>query len=90
MTLWEAMSMEKAVVTTDVGDVSKYVLSGHSGEVVKVGDIDGLVDKISVFILEEKKRSSFGINAREIVNENLNVSICAEKHLEAYQSVIEL
>ena len=90
MTLWEAMSMEKAVVTTDVGDVSKYVLSGHSGEVVKVGDIDGLVDKISVFILDEKKRNSFGTHAREIVNENLNVSICAQKHLEAYQSVIEL
>jgi glycosyltransferase involved in cell wall biosynthesis len=90
MTLWEAMSMEKAVVTTDVGDVSKYVLSGYSGEVVEVGDVDGLVEKIREFIVDEKKRSSFGSRAREIVNQNLDVSICAKKHLQAFQRVIEL
>ena len=43
MTLWEAMSMQKAVVSTDVGDVKDYLSSGKSGEVVSVGDDRGSI-----------------------------------------------
>ena len=90
MTLWEAMSMEKAVVTTDVGDVSKYVRSGYSGEIVSIGDVDGMTKKIMELIMDEKKRKIYGSRAREIVIQNLDVSICAEKHLTVFQHIVEM
>ena len=87
MTLWEAMSMEKAVVTTDVGDVSKYVHPGYSGDIVNVGDVDSLKARIMELIVNKEKREIYGINAREIIVRDLDVSICAEKHLKLFNHI---
>jgi len=87
MTLWEAMSMEKAVVTTDVGDVSKYVHPGYSGDIVNVGDVDSLKARIMELIVNKEKREIYGINAREIIVRDLDVSICAEKHLKIFNHI---
>ena len=88
MTLWEAMSMEKAVVTTNVGDVSKYIRSGYSGEVVPVNEVETMTEKIKELIIDGKKRRLYGIRAREIVSQKLNLSICARRHLKAFQNLI--
>lgn len=84
MTLWEAMAMEKAVVSTDVGDVSMYVQDGESGFVVDVGDSDAVVDRIARLIKDTTLRQEFGKRAREVAVRELDISRCAERHLAAY------
>ena len=34
LSVWEAMSMEKAIVSTDVGDIKKFINNGNNGLVV--------------------------------------------------------
>jgi glycosyltransferase involved in cell wall biosynthesis len=87
MTLWEAMSMKKAVVTTNVGDVSKYVHSGFSGEVVNIGDLDTMTQKIKELILDKDKRERYGEKARRIIQHKLDVSICADKHFKLFKRI---
>ena len=89
MTLWEAMSMEKVVVSTNVGDVNKYVIPDYSGEVVSVGDAKGMSKKIIKLILDKEKRLFMGKQARKIIKENLDVSICAKKQYSAYKFVAD-
>ena len=36
LSVWEAMSMEKAIVSTDVGDIKKFINNGNNGLVVRV------------------------------------------------------
>ena len=38
LSVWEAMSMEKAIVSTDVGDIKKFINNGNNGLVVRVGN----------------------------------------------------
>ena len=84
MTLWEAMAMERAVVSTDVGDVSLHVQDGESGFVVDVGDSDAAADRIARLVEDTTLRQDFGKRAREVAVRELDISRCAERHLAAY------
>ena len=47
--LWEAMSMEKAIVSTDVGDIKKFINNGNNGLVVRVGNDKKLAKGIKAY-----------------------------------------
>lgn len=88
MTLWEAMSMEKAVVSTDVGDVSMYVRDGESGFVVNVDDSDEMADKVALLIRNTTLRNEFGKKARQIAVRELDISSCANSYFAAYRETL--
>jgi glycosyltransferase involved in cell wall biosynthesis len=88
MSLWEAMSMEKAVVSTDVGDVKEFIESGHNGFIVPPGDSNTLADKVEILINDENLRDRFGIQSRQVALSQLDLSICVAEHLNAYRSLI--
>ncbi len=87
ISVWEAMSMGKAIVSSNVGDVPVYVRNGESGKIAEVGDVDVLADKVMALIQDESRRIRYGEKAREIAVNNLHISICAEKHAKAYHSI---
>jgi glycosyltransferase involved in cell wall biosynthesis len=89
MSVWEAMSMECAVVSTDVGDVSKYIKNGYNGFVVPVGDVQAMADAIIKFANDTELRRLFGKRAREVACRELDINIIAEKTAEVYRSVLE-
>lgn len=89
LSVWEAMAMEKPVVSTNVGDVPLYVHTGHSGSIVDVGDIKTMAEQISMFIDNKELRENYGSNARKIAVQELDVRKCAERHLEAYKNMTE-
>jgi glycosyltransferase involved in cell wall biosynthesis len=90
MTLWEAMAMKKALVSTDVGDVSMYVKDSEDGFVVNVGDADAMAERLACLIKDPKMRQTFGERAREIAVRELDVSCCAARHLAAYQKILSI
>ncbi len=89
MTLWEAMSMEKAIVSTDVGDVGKFVKNDSNGYLVNVSDADTIAKKMSKLIINPELRKDFGKKVRRVVKKKLDLKICTELHIQAYQAIVK-
>jgi len=88
MTLFEAMSMEKPIVSTDVGDVSTYVKDGVNGYIVDVGDSVALADRIGLLIDDPGLREKFGKKNRNIALNELDINKCSDRHIQAYSKLI--
>ena len=87
LSLLEAMSMEKAIVSTDVGDVSKFITNGDNGFLVKNGDEIAFVNYIKKLIDNEILRYNLGKSAREVVKQKFDLKICTDNHLDMYQKI---
>ena len=90
ISVWEAMSMSKPIVSTDVGDVPIYVHDQENGYVVPVGDSAQLADRVLQLLREPSLRTKFGRISRDIVQEQLDIIKCGERHLEAYLAVSKI
>ena len=88
-TVWEAMSMAKAIVSTSVGDVPLFLRNDYSGFVVKTRSGEALASKVSILIDKPELRIVFGKRAREIAVKYLDVEICANLHNKVYFSLIQ-
>lgn len=89
MSLWEAMSMGCAVVSTNVGDVVEYVDNGYNGFVVPVADAESMADRIQKLVQNEVLRKLFGERARMVARRQLDVHVIAEKTAAAYREISE-
>ena len=87
MTLWEAMSMEKAIVSTNVGDVRKFLKDNNNSYIIDVGDYRNLAKKINKLITRPQLRKNFGKKVRRIVKNKLDLRICADLHVKVYQFI---
>ena len=85
--MWEAMSMQKAIVTTDVGDVREHLSLGVSGDIVDVGDSDDMTRKVSALVSDSAKRERYGKEARKVILEKFDTHICAMNQLSIYREV---
>ena len=85
ISVWEAMSMAKPIVSTDVGDVPLYVMDGENGFIVPIGDVSLLADRVGQILQDSIKRKHFGKISRQIALQNFDILNCGERHLEAYQ-----
>ena len=90
ISVWEAMSMEKAIVSTGVGDVANFIKDGESGFVVPIKDAAALAEKVGVLIEDEELRKKFGQKAREVAVKHLDIDICVKKHADFYQKIINM
>ena len=88
ISVWEAMSMGKAIVSTDVGDVAKFIKDGESGFVVPIKDAVTLAERVGLLIKNADLRKKVGANARKIAIKNLGIDICVKKHAEFYRKII--
>lgn len=89
MAVWEAMSMSCAIVSTDVGDVSKYLSNGENGFVIPVRNPEAMADAICKLAKDEALRIEFGKKAREVACQRLDIGVIAEKTANAYRLVAE-
>ena len=87
--IWEALSMEKPVVTTDVGSVRQYIVDGVSGFVVPTGDVISLSSKVSFFIENKEIAEKIGKAGRTVAIESLDVSVAAKNYYKAYRDTID-
>lgn len=89
-TVWEAMSMGTAIVTTDVGSVNQYIEDGVSGFIVPIKDAKALSEKVSLLLDNPALRQKMGARARTVAKKNLDISIAAEKHASFYRRILSL
>ncbi|WP_328592296.1 glycosyltransferase family 4 protein [Parahaliea maris] len=85
VSVWEAMSMGKAIVSTDVGDVSRYIRHGENGYIVKIGDYKSMAYKVSQLLDRPELGAVFGCRARAVVEDNFSPQIIAEKTENLYE-----
>lgn len=64
MSAWEAMAMECAVVSTDVGDLGRNVVDGRDAFIVPVRDAEGMARRIAQLDDDPELRSRMGERAR--------------------------
>ena len=88
LSVWEAMAMEKAIVSSDVGDVRKFIENGVNGFLVEKGDAVGFADNIKKLIEKPNTRINFGKIAREVAKNKLDLNLCVKLHNLAYQKTI--
>lgn len=89
ISVWEAMSMGKAIVSTDVGDVAKFIKDGVSGYIVPIKNALAMAEKVELLIENTALRKKVGKNARKIAVKNLDVDICTKKQAEFYREIME-
>jgi glycogen synthase len=97
----EAMACETAVVASDVGGIKEVVVPGETGMLVhldlKPGTFDpvepakfshDLARSINIVALDERLRTTYGLNGRRRVEEHFSWRAIAEQTLQLYRSVV--
>jgi len=84
---WEALSMGKPVITTDVGDVSDYI-SNDCGCVEPSRDPSRFVLHLEKYILSPNHRQQASIDARRVALTNFTSTMCAQRHEDFFVKIL--
>jgi glycosyltransferase involved in cell wall biosynthesis len=87
MAVWEAMSMGKPVVTTDVGSVREYIEDGESGFIVPVKAPIELARRVEFLLENPELARRLGTAAQAIARKRLDVKAAAEKYAAFYRTI---
>jgi glycosyltransferase involved in cell wall biosynthesis len=88
VSVWEAMSMAKPIVSTDVGDIARFIKNGENGFVVPIRDAVDLADKVRALIQNKELREEMGQKSRNVAVKYLDIDIGAKKHALLYKQLI--
>lgn len=72
LTLLEAQLMKKAVVATNVGGIPELMKDGETGFLVRKGNGQELIEKLSFLINNQKESKQMGDKGRVFVEENFS------------------
>jgi glycosyltransferase involved in cell wall biosynthesis len=86
--VWEAMSMKKPIVSTNVGDTPLYVVNGLNGYISDVGDYFEISNHLSKLANDKVLRNEFGVESRLIATSKLDIKYCSNKHVSAYRKIL--
>jgi glycosyltransferase involved in cell wall biosynthesis len=85
----EAMYLEKAVITTNVGGPKDYIKNGQSGVLIEPRSSDDLASAMKDLYNNPEKRKSMGIQAKKTVVERFLPVNYARQMYDIYKSVIQ-
>lgn len=89
MTWLEAMAMEKAMLTSNIGWAREVMIDGETGFMVDPKDHQKFADKISILFNNEDINKTFGKNARNRVINNFSSKIITSKNIQYYKSFLK-
>ena len=87
-TLLEAQLMERPVVCTKVGGIPELMEDGKTGYLVKKGDADDLIKKLSILLDDDAKAKQMGKEARRFVEKNFTWDIIAKRFSDILKSKV--
>ena len=88
ISVWEAMSMAKPIVATDVGDVKDIFEEYDCGLSVPVDNPQLMAESIISIIENPIRMAELGKKAREVAINHFDISACTKKHLDIYSDLI--
>ena len=77
--LLEAMAMAKPLIVSETTGVCNYILQGETGLYVSPGNSDELREQLLILWEDSDKRRHLSSNARQAIQENMNIDIYVEK-----------
>ncbi|WP_428326194.1 glycosyltransferase family 4 protein [Nitrosopumilus sp.] len=89
LTLKEAQLMEKPVIATNVGGIPEMMKDKISGFLVKEGDSDDLIKKLSILLKDDDLKKKMGRNGREFVIEEFSWDVIAKRFIKNIASYIK-
>jgi glycosyltransferase involved in cell wall biosynthesis len=84
----EYMAMEKAVVATSQGQITKIIDNQEQGVLIDLKDKNSLAEAITLLADNKDMRIKMGKKARKKVMENYTWKMTAEKVIKAYREII--
>jgi glycosyltransferase involved in cell wall biosynthesis len=88
LSLWEAMSMKKTIISTNVGDVHEFISNNVSGYIVDTNNENALTNKLKRLINDPILRRKFGNKVRNIAKSQFDLKLCRNLHFKMYQSIM--
>ena len=88
MALLEAGLLERAVVCTDSGGIPEVVHDWLTGRLIRMGDLDALIEALEDLLLSPENRTAFGKALRREVLADHDIRTTHGLYLEAYEDVL--
>ncbi len=88
MTWLEAMAMEKALVTSDIGWAKEAMVDGETGYTVNPKNHAEYALRILELLEDEEKRKIMGLNARQRVVKNFDIRKIVDDSVSFYKSIL--
>ena len=89
LTLKEAQLMEKPVIATDVGGNKEMMLDGKTGFLVKEGNSDDIVEKISKLLDDEDFAKDMGKKGAKFIKQEFNWELVTKRFLDTINLILE-
>lgn len=87
MSLLEAMSWGKPVISTRVGGIPELIRDNQDGRIVDAGSVDQISSTLIELIESEDKRRQFGQSARERIEEKFSDKVILPQIDDLYQRI---
>jgi glycosyltransferase involved in cell wall biosynthesis len=88
ISVFEAMSMEIPIVSTDVGDLRMIFEMNQSGKVLPVRDFESLANEILLLLNHPTHRRDLGKRGRKTSENYLDISLSVARHINFYKMVV--
>ncbi len=90
MTWLEAMAMEKALVTSDIGWAKEVMVEGETGFTVYPKNHEAFASSILMLLNDKTKRAIIGKAARKRVVNKFSVDVITQHNINFYRKIVEL
>ena len=88
MTWIEAMAMEKALVTSDIGWAKEVMIDGETSFTVDPKDHDTYAEKILQLLKDPALAVKMGKAARQRILEKFSTEVVVEQNIKFYEGVV--
>ncbi|WOD43965.1 glycosyltransferase family 4 protein [Hwangdonia lutea] len=88
MTWLEAMAMEKALVTSNVGWANEMMIDGKTGFTVNPKEYVDYANKMKLLLEDDKLAEQCGKQARQVVKQKFEATIIANKNISLYKDLV--
>ncbi len=82
----EASACGRPCIVTDVAGCNESIRVNQSGLLVKLYDVNDLVDKIELLILNKDMRIKMGIEARKFSEKEFDINMINSKQVNLYKT----
>jgi len=89
MSWLEAMAMEKAMITSDIGWAKELMIHNETGFMIHPDDHRALAKSILEILRDKEMANRFGANARKRITEKFSSEVIVNKNIEFYKLLLK-